>query len=81
MRQIRHFRPFTWTEKESWKDSFTEGREYFLYVGSVHPRKNLINLLKAFSGFKKRQKTNMQLVIAGRMAWQHEDFYKGFIHF
>jgi glycosyltransferase involved in cell wall biosynthesis len=70
------FRPFTWTEKESWKDSFTEGREYFLYVGSVHPRKNLINLLKAFSGFKKRQKTNMQLVIAGRLAWQHEDFTK-----
>jgi glycosyltransferase involved in cell wall biosynthesis len=68
------FRPFSWTEKEAWKENFTEGREYFLYVGSVHPRKNLINLLKAFSGFKKRQKTNMQLVIAGRMAWQHEDF-------
>jgi glycosyltransferase involved in cell wall biosynthesis len=40
----------------------------------VHPRKNLVNLLKAFSGFKKRQKTNMKLVIAGRMAWQHEEF-------
>jgi glycosyltransferase involved in cell wall biosynthesis len=68
------FRPHSWTEKESWKDSFSEGREYFLYVGSVHPRKNLVNLLKAFSGFKKRQKTNMQLVIAGRMAWQQEEF-------
>jgi glycosyltransferase involved in cell wall biosynthesis len=68
------FRPLSWTEKESWKEAFTEGREYFLYVGSVHPRKNLVNLLKAFSGFKKRQKTNMLLVIAGRMAWQHEEF-------
>ena len=68
------FHPLTWSEKEACKEAFTEGREYFLYVGSIHPRKNLINLLKAFSGFKKRQKTNMQLVIAGRMAWQHEDF-------
>jgi glycosyltransferase involved in cell wall biosynthesis len=68
------FRPLSWAEKEAWKEHYTEGREYFLCVGSVHPRKNLINLLKAFSGFKKRQKTNMQLVIAGRLAWQHEDF-------
>ena len=68
------FRPLSWTEKETWKESFTEGREYFLYVGSVHPRKNLVNLLKAFSGFKKRQKTNMQLVITGRLAWLHEEF-------
>ena len=68
------FRPLGWSEKEAWKDQFTEGREYFLYVGSIHPRKNLINLLKAFSGFKKRQKTNMKLVIAGRIAWQSEAF-------
>ena len=70
------FRPISWAEKEQWKESFSGGREYFLYLGSIHPRKNLINLLKAFSGFKKRQKTNMQLIIAGRMAWQHEDFTK-----
>jgi glycosyltransferase involved in cell wall biosynthesis len=66
----------TWSEKENWKEHFTGGCEYFLYVGSIHPRKNIINLLKAFSGFKKRQKTNMQLVITGRMAWQQEDFTK-----
>jgi glycosyltransferase involved in cell wall biosynthesis len=68
------FRPLAWSEKEAFKEAFTEGREYFLYVGSIHPRKNLINLLRAFSGFKKRQKTNMQLVVAGRMAWQHDEF-------
>jgi glycosyltransferase involved in cell wall biosynthesis len=40
----------------------------------VHPRKNLVNLLKGFSAFKKRQQSNMQLVIVGRMGWQTEGF-------
>jgi glycosyltransferase involved in cell wall biosynthesis len=68
------FVPATEAIKERVKEKYTGGREYFLYVGSIHPRKNLIQLLKAFSSFKKRQQTNMQLVIAGRMAWKNEGF-------
>jgi glycosyltransferase involved in cell wall biosynthesis len=33
-----------------------------------------VNLLKAFSIFKKRQKTNMKLVLAGRLAWKYGSF-------
>jgi glycosyltransferase involved in cell wall biosynthesis len=68
------FRPLNWQAREAAKERFAEGREYFVYTGSIHPRKNLINLLKAFSIFKKRQQTGMKLVLAGRLAWQHEDF-------
>ena len=68
------FHPLEWDEKEQVKERFTQGREYFLCVGSVHPRKNLVNLLKGFSAFKKRQQSNMKLVIAGRMGWQTEAF-------
>jgi glycosyltransferase involved in cell wall biosynthesis len=60
--------------KEAIKNRLTAGKEYFLYVGAIHPRKNLMNLLKAFSVFKKRQKSNMQLLIAGRLAWDYENF-------
>jgi glycosyltransferase involved in cell wall biosynthesis len=34
-----------------------------VYAGAIHPRKNLMNLLKAFSIFKKRQQTNMKLML------------------
>lgn len=61
-------------EKSFIKNKYTEGKEYFLYTGAIHPRKNLMNLLKAFSVFKKRQKTNMKLVLAGRLAWKYESF-------
>jgi glycosyltransferase involved in cell wall biosynthesis len=70
------FKPLEEEEKTATKNKYTDGREYFVYTGSVHPRKNLINLLKAFSVFKKRQQTKMKLVITGRLAWKYESFKK-----
>lgn len=66
------FRPMEWEEKNVVKLSYTGGQEYFLVAGSIHPRKDLLTVLKAFSLFKKWQKSNMKLVIAGRWAWQNE---------
>ncbi len=68
------FQPVTEEDKAVMKNKYTEGKEYFVYAGSIHPRKNLMNLLKAFSIFKKRQQTNMKLVLTGRLAWKYESF-------
>ncbi|HEY6957043.1 MAG TPA: glycosyltransferase family 1 protein [Flavisolibacter sp.] len=68
------FRPVPFEEKETVKEKYTGGTEYFIYAGAIQPRKNLLNLLKAFSLFKKRLQTNMKLVIAGRLAWKNEEF-------
>lgn len=67
------FGPIGWQEKEQVKEGYADGREYFLFVGGIHPRKNLLNLLKAFSLFKKWQRSNMKLLVAGRLAWQYDD--------
>jgi hypothetical protein len=49
---------------QSIKDRFTDGKEYFIgYITDVSAP-NAIVLLKAFSAFKKRQLSNMQLVLA-----------------
>jgi glycosyltransferase involved in cell wall biosynthesis len=66
------FAPINWQAKQTIKAEFAAGTEYFLCTGGVHPRKNLINLLKAFSLFKKWQHSNMKLVIAGRLAWEYD---------
>jgi glycosyltransferase involved in cell wall biosynthesis len=68
------FRPLSAEQKDAVKDKYTEGKEYFVYVGAIQPRKNLVNLLKAFSIFKKRLQSSMKLVIAGRLAWKNEEF-------
>jgi glycosyltransferase involved in cell wall biosynthesis len=68
------FQPVSWQQREAIKAQYSAGHEYFVYVGSIHPRKNLVNLLKAFSIFKKWQRSDMKLLLCGRLAWQHEAF-------
>jgi glycosyltransferase involved in cell wall biosynthesis len=69
-----NFHPLGWEEREEIKNQYTDGREYFICLSRIHPEKNIINLLKAFSILKKRLHSNMVLVLAG--AW--EPMYKEF---
>jgi len=68
------FQRVDWEEKESIKEQYADGKEYFLFSGAIHSRYNLVNLLKAFSFFKKRQKSNMQLIIASPMVPANDPF-------
>lgn len=69
----QQYRPLSFTAKKDIKDKYTGGCEFFLFIGALHPRKNIINLLKAFVKFKRRQNTKMKLVVVGRMAWQFKE--------
>jgi glycosyltransferase involved in cell wall biosynthesis len=70
------FKPMDWEEKTPVKEQYTGGTEYFLCTGALLPRKNLITLLKAFSLFKKRQQSNLKLVIAGAAEENYTAFEK-----
>jgi glycosyltransferase involved in cell wall biosynthesis len=52
-------------EKEKIKLQYADGKEYFLYAGDLDLRHQLLQLLKAFSLFKKRQRSTWKLVLAG----------------
>ncbi len=64
------FKPIDWQEREKTKEELAGGCEYFIYVNSSHSGKNLMKLLKAFSIFKKWQKTNMKLLVVETLAGQ-----------
>ncbi|MCB9045138.1 MAG: glycosyltransferase family 4 protein [Chitinophagales bacterium] len=67
------YRELEWREKEAVKEKYADGCEYFVFAGALHPRKNILNMLKAFVAFKKMQRSNMKLVIVGRFAWKYEE--------
>ncbi len=46
---------------------------YFLYVGSLHPRKNIKRIIEAFERLKQSYRTTHKLVLAGRLAWLSSD--------
>lgn len=54
-------------EKERLKQRFTQGREYFFTEATRVGEEEIVQLLKAFSLFKKRQLSNLRLVIAGTL--------------
>lgn len=50
----------------------TGGSNYFFFVGSMNPRKNIPRLLMAFNEFKKNTNNDLKLVIAGKIVWQED---------
>jgi hypothetical protein len=61
------YQPMHWQQQETLLESVTGGKAYFLYTGPF-TEASLLLLLKAFSLFKKRQQSNLQLLVAGRFS-------------
>ncbi|MDO8951851.1 MAG: glycosyltransferase family 1 protein [Draconibacterium sp.] len=59
------FEPLLEKEKTKIRKKYTGGTEYFLFVGALHPRKNVSGLLQAFDAFKGETTNNIKLMIVG----------------
>ncbi|GGB09614.1 glycosyltransferase [Puia dinghuensis] len=57
--------PLPPVDRESLKAEFAQGKEYFFADVTAAREEGVIHLLKAFSLFKKRQLSNLQLVVTG----------------
>ena len=64
------FQPVEFEEKEQIKEQYADSNEYFLSPVTTKPA--LLSVLKAFSVFKKMQKSSMQLLIAPGTAMNTE---------
>lgn len=50
--------------------------EYLLYLGTLHPRKNLVRLVDAFHQvLQQRQRQHLKLVIAGKRGWLYNEIF------
>ncbi len=65
------FQPIKEDKKNDVRDKYADGKEYFLFVGALSPRKNLKRLIHAFELFKQRHSEDeTQLVIVGEELWR-----------
>lgn len=58
------------------RNKYSNGQSYFLFVGSLHPRKNLNRLLQAFEIFSRDPENNWELVIVGEAMWKSKSEMK-----
>jgi glycosyltransferase involved in cell wall biosynthesis len=67
------FLPLPESEKQKVRDQFTRGNPYFIFVSALNPRKNLVNLFKAFDNFKEQKSSPIKLLVVGeKMFWTNE---------
>lgn len=55
------------------RSHYTEGAPYFLFVGSIHPRKNLHRIIKAFDRFRKSSNDKVKLLCVGGTYWMSHE--------
>jgi glycosyltransferase involved in cell wall biosynthesis len=61
--------PLSESEKFMVRAKYAGGIPYFVFVGALHPRKNLANLFHAFDLFRQETSINMKLLIIGQKKW------------
>jgi glycosyltransferase involved in cell wall biosynthesis len=67
------FKPVGEKEHAMIRERFTRNCPYFLFIGLIHPRKNLTSLIKAYDAFKKSVNSNVKLLVVGSRKWWTKD--------
>ncbi len=63
-------------ERMTSRKVFAQGEPYFVYVGSLNPRKNIERMLEAFDAFKISSALPHKLVIVGEKMWSYPGMEK-----
>jgi len=72
------FAPLPEETQKAIRAQYSEGHPYFMFVGSLHPRKNLARLFTAFGRFKEKNSNDVKLLIVGEKRWWTEPIQKAF---
>ena len=72
----RYFEKISMEQIQSVLHKFSIDRPFFLFVGSMQPRKNLLRILQAHAALPNNYAKELPLVIAGKIAWDDGETVK-----
>ena len=61
---------------EKVKEKYKVSGEYFLYLGTLEPRKNLVRLILAYAEARKEYADFPKLVLAGGKGWMYDEIFQ-----
>ena len=59
--------PIDQTHQAEIRNQYTNGKPYFIFIGSLHPRKNLDRILQAFQQFKKNHPDHHFVIVGAAL--------------
>lgn len=72
------FTPISDAKKEAVRQQYSAGVAYFLFVGALHPRKNLVRLFQAFDVFRATTDSAVKLLIVGEKMFRTQAISKAY---
>lgn len=67
------YKPLDEETKKQTIEKITDGKPYFVFIGALHPRKNVARLIQAFDLFRKETALGFKLVIVGDKMFKNQD--------
>lgn len=67
---------FSYEECIAIQNKYKLNHNYFLFVGSIEPRKNISTIVRAFNSYKSSKNNDAKLVIAGGLGWKYKKTLK-----
>src|SRR5262249_1824513 len=62
--------------KEPKKIQYDINYPYFLFIGTLEPRKNITSIIKAYKSLKDRKNIKEKLIICGKKGWIYEEIFE-----
>lgn len=62
--------------KQHMREKYSDDKPYFLFVGSLSPRKNLLRLVHAFNLFKQQTGAEHRLLLIGASFWGEAELHR-----
>ena len=62
-------------EKRCWPSKIDKKKKYFLFIGSINPRKNIKTIIKAFDSFCESTEDKSFLYLAGAKGWNYAEVF------
>lgn len=67
------YKPLRLEDKLHAKAKYANGKSYFMFIGSLHRRKNIHNMVAAFDRYKKLNNNETKLLIVGEKMWTYPE--------
>jgi glycosyltransferase involved in cell wall biosynthesis len=66
------FKVLAAAERIEVRNHWSKGKEFFVFISSIHPRKNLQRLLLAYDQYRMQTGSDIKLLAVGRRFWKNE---------